>query len=105
MEQLRAETSCEKNEANEKIFVDIPEVKELTREVSPVPPLTRRRWREDDPPSTLQFSSVRTNFITDTLFAGNIYVGHQVEDNTEDVATDDEKRENFSSWRQKFEEK
>ena len=57
-----------------------------------------------DPPRTLQFSSVRTNFITDTLFAGNIYVGHHVEDKTENVVTD-EKRGKFSSWRQRFEEK
>jgi len=103
LEQLRAETGCERNYANKKIFVEIPEVRTLTREVSPVPPLTGRGLSEDDQPRTLQFSSVRTNFVTDTLFAGNIYVGHHVEDKTENDIPN-EKRGKILSWRQRFEE-
>ena len=104
LEQLRAAKVCEDDKIKEKIFVEVPEVKKLARDVSPILALPKRRLSEDYQSSTLQFTSVRRNFITDTLFAGNIYVGHQVEDTTENIDTDDN-REIFSSWRQRFEQK
>ena len=86
--EYRAEIEYEKDNANEKIIEMTPDVLKQIKDISPVPPPTRRRLSVDSPPTTFQFSSVRSNFITDSLFAGNIYIGNNAEDKAEEIVTD-----------------
>ena len=69
---------------------------------------------ENTPPKVrrLEFSEYKRNFLTDSLFAGNIYVGGQV--NAENItgSNDDEaaetgtsQQQSFSSWRDSFKRK
>ena len=56
----------------------------------------------------LQFSDNKRNLITESLFAGNIYVGGRYDDDEEvldDGVNDETTREEFSSWREKFKRK
>ena len=67
---------------------------------------TRRAKTPSPPPPPLQFSDYKRNFITDSLFAGNIYIGQ----NEEETVTDSDGQENetnktFSSWRENFQRK
>ena len=69
--------------------VDTLYIKEL-----PVPPVR-----------VLEFSENKRNFITDKLFAGNIYVGHVGDDHVRDEQEEGRKEENSSSWRERFDKK
>ena len=72
--------------------VDTLYIKEL-----PVPPVR-----------ALEFSENKRNFITDKLFAGNIYVGQDVGDEDDHVRDEQEEggeEENSSSWRERFDKK
>ena len=71
---------------------------------------------EKTPPKVrrLEFSEYKRNFLTDSLFAGNIYVGGQVNAETITGSKDDEaaeagagarQQQSFSSWRDSFKRK
>ena len=54
--------------------------------------------------NTLKFSEYKRNCVTDSLFAGNIYVGNEVENETDLEDTKVEKKE-YTSWRSSFRDK
>ena len=106
-ELSKADTVIEKKLADEKIDIIIPKVRRLRKEPEPVPPVPSRRMREEDPVRTIKFSSVRSNYVTDSLFAGNIYRGHEEEDGVDDVEDNeaDTTDDKVSSWRDRFDKR
>ena len=54
---------------------------------------------------SLEFSDYKRNFLTDRLFAGNIYVGSQVSDSEEEEPEHETRETNFSSWKESFNRK
>ena len=85
----------------EEVEIKIPK---LRREISPTPEISRRRRSTEVRGRTFKFSGDKRNFITDSLFAGNIYVGG-AEDEGGDTEPTVESVERFSSWRDKFDKK
>ena len=60
------------------------------------------------PVRSLEFSENKRNFITDKLFAGNIYVGqerHVGDDIVRDDLEEDREEKNSLSWRERFDKK
>ena len=65
--------------------------------------------KEPPRPSSLEFSQYQRNFITDRLFAGNIYVGEglggQLQSDLEERKEEEGSEENCSSWRERYQRK
>ena len=65
--------------------------------------------KEPPRPSSLEFTPCRRNFITDKLFAGNIYVGEASKGEEQDLKETKEeeegREEKFSSWRERYQRK
>ena len=66
--------------------------------------------KEPPRPSSLEFTPAKRNFITDRLFAGNIYVGEncqreQEEQDMEERKEEERRGERCSSWRESYQRK
>ena len=64
--------------------------------------------KEPPRPSSLEFTQYKRNFITDRLFAGNIYVGEGEQGEQEGLQERKEeegREESFSSWRESYQRK
>ena len=65
---------------------------------------------EKEPPrtSSLEFTQYKRNFVTDRLFAGNIYVGEgeqQQQQDLEERQEEEGREEKCSSWRERYQRK
>ena len=65
---------------------------------------------EKTPPTRrpLEFTDYKRNYLTDSLFAGNIYVGSRAsegEEDNENIASGNQNEEKFASWRDNFRRK
>ena len=66
--------------------------------------------KEPPRPSSLEFTQYKRNFITDRLFAGNIYVGEgsqqkQEQSDLEERKEEEGREEKCSSWRERYQRK
>ena len=64
--------------------------------------------KEPPRPSSLEFTQYKRNFITDRLFAGNIYVGEgeqREQQDLEERKEEEGREEKCSSWRESYQRK
>ena len=68
---------------------------------------SRRPWSAEVEVTPLEFSehNYKTNAITAELFAGNIHMGYQEEEETRGEKSVEEEGTTFSSWRELFQSK